>query len=78
LALGEFGQNIRFYKVKDSIQWLSAIAHNGPAIWGGCVGALKRHGALFAVRIQIFMSITRVAVQVITNLSWEQDRKQKP
>jgi len=33
LALGEFGQNIMFYIVKDSIQWLSAIAHNGPAIW---------------------------------------------
>jgi len=37
---------------------------NGPAIWGGCVGALKRHGALFAVMVQILLSITRVAVQV--------------
>ncbi len=40
------------------------ITPNGPAIWGGCVGALKRHGALFAVRVQILLSITSVAVQV--------------
>ena len=37
---------------------------NGPAIWGGCVPAFsskKRDGALFAVQIQILLSITRVA-----------------
>ena len=31
------------------------LKHNGPAIWGGCVGALKRHGALFAVQVQSFI-----------------------
>jgi len=59
---------------------ISAIAHNGPAIWGGCVTrrSIGRkavpvgqeaipvqggYGALFAVRVQILLSITRVAVQ---------------
>jgi len=28
------------------------MAYNGPAILGGCVGAFKRHGALFAVMVQ--------------------------
>jgi hypothetical protein len=35
---------------------------NGPAIWGGCVGALKRHGALFAVMVQILLSAGAIAV----------------
>jgi hypothetical protein len=55
----------KFFVVEKSIshadiRWL---AYNDPAIWGGCVGAFKRHGALFAVRVQIFLSITRVRVQ---------------
>jgi hypothetical protein len=39
---------------------------DGPAIWGGCVPAFwdkKRDGALFAVMVQILLSITHVAVQ---------------
>jgi len=42
---------------------------NGPAIWGGCVTAFfpkKRDGALFAVQLQILLSITRVAVQTVS------------
>ena len=42
---------------------------NGPAIWGGCVPAFchkKRDGALFAVMVQIFLSITGVAVQAVS------------
>jgi len=59
---------------------VSAIAHNGPAIWGGCVTRRQHraeswyfsretvtvqggYGALFAVRVQILLSITRVALQ---------------
>jgi len=66
------------------------MAHNGPAIWGGCVTRRKHrlrpvffsqkavpvqacltaagrqggYGALFAVQVQSWLSITRVAVQV--------------
>jgi len=36
---------------------IEIIATNGPAIWGG-------YGALFAIMVQILLSITRVAVQV--------------
>jgi hypothetical protein len=56
------------------------MAHNGPAIWGGCVTRREHraeswyfsrevvtvqggYGALFAVMVQILLSITRVAVQ---------------
>jgi len=38
------------------------MTHNGPAIWGGGVPAFfpkKRDGALFAIMVQILLSITR-------------------
>jgi hypothetical protein len=72
----------KFFVVEKSIshadiRWL---AHNGPAIWGGCVTRRKHrvrscyfsrkaitvqggYGAVFAVQVQILLSITRVAVQ---------------
>jgi len=57
------------------------VAHNGPAIWEGCVTrrcirsgswyfsqkavtVQGGYGTLFAVMVQILLSITRVAVQV--------------
>jgi hypothetical protein len=59
------------------------VAHNGPAIWGGCVTRRKHrveswyfsqkavtvqggYGVVFAIRVQILLSITRVAVQVLS------------
>ena len=42
---------------------------NGPAIWGGCVGALKRHGALFAIQAQSFVAFTSFAVQSCQGVS---------
>jgi hypothetical protein len=59
------------------------MAHNGPAIWGGCVTRRSiragswyfsqkavtvqgGYGALFAVMVQILLSITCVAVQFLS------------
>jgi len=68
---------VMLVRVNDSFYYLppschvdiKRLAHNGPAIWGGCVPAFfskKRDGALFAVRVQIMLSITRVAVQCLS------------
>jgi hypothetical protein len=56
--------HLKSVKVRREANYQSRIFTNGPAIWGGCVGALKRHGALFAVMVQVLLSITRVAGQV--------------
>ena len=55
-------KNFKYSILKDFI--LVIRQSDGPAIWGGCVPAFfpkKRDGALFAVQVQSFVNITRVA-----------------